>query len=99
MSLGMTLVASICGMLIGACESSEPVKAKEVKPLVVGRRARSAARDVSGAQTTFAGVDPTLVSGYGLVVGLRGTGGQNIPDRIVADYGAPDGPERHRAWE
>ncbi|MCC6228969.1 MAG: flagellar basal body P-ring protein FlgI [Phycisphaerales bacterium] len=82
-SLGMTLVASICGALIGACESSEPVKAKEVKPLVV-RDVPDLLRETIGAQTTFAGVDPTLVSGYGLVVGLRGTGGQNIPDRIAA---------------
>ena len=34
-SLGMALVAAFGAALNGACESSEPVKAKEVKPLVV----------------------------------------------------------------
>jgi len=82
-SLGMALVAAFGAALIGACESSEPVKAKEVKPLVV-RDVPDLLRETIGAQTTFAGVDPTLVSGYGLVVGLRGTGGQNIPARIAA---------------
>lgn len=82
-SLGMALVAAFGVALIGACESSEPVKPKEVKPLVV-RDVPDLLRETIGAQTTFVGVDPTLVSGYGLVVGLRGTGGQNIPDRIAA---------------
>lgn len=82
-SLGMALVAAFGAALIGACESSEPVKPKEVKPLVV-RDVPDLLRETIGAQTTFVGVDPTLVSGYGLVVGLRGTGGQNLPDRIAA---------------
>lgn len=82
-SLGMALVAVFGAGLIGACESSDPVKPKEVRPLVV-RDVPDLLRETIGAQTTFAGVDPTLVSGYGLVVGLRGTGGQSLPDRISA---------------
>ncbi|MFO0833892.1 MAG: flagellar basal body P-ring protein FlgI [Phycisphaerales bacterium] len=82
-SLGMALVAAFGAVMIGACESSEPVKAKEVKPLVV-RDVPDLLRETIGAQSTLAGTDPTLVSGYGIVVGLRGTGGQSIPDRIGA---------------
>lgn len=77
-TLGVALVAAICG----ACEST-PVKPKEVRPTIV-RDVPDLLRETIGAQTTFTGVDPTLVSGYGLVVGLHGTGGQNIPDRIAA---------------
>ncbi|NUQ53029.1 MAG: flagellar basal body P-ring protein FlgI [Phycisphaerales bacterium] len=82
-TLGVSLVVAIAAAVAGGCESSEPVKAKEVKPLVV-RDVPDLLRETIGAQSTFVGVDPTLVSGYGLVVGLRGTGGQNLPDRIAA---------------
>ncbi|MBL8760439.1 MAG: flagellar basal body P-ring protein FlgI [Phycisphaerae bacterium] len=83
--LALGLAAGVAGLaaMLAACESSEPVKAKEVRPTIV-RDVPDLLRETIGAQTTFAGVDPTLVSGYGLVVGLRGTGGQNLPDRIAA---------------
>ncbi|MCC6969134.1 MAG: flagellar basal body P-ring protein FlgI [Phycisphaerales bacterium] len=82
-TLGVSLVAAIAAAVAGGCESSEPVKAKEVRPLVV-RDVPDLLRETIGAQSIFVGVDPTLVSGYGVVVGLRGTGGQNLPDRIAA---------------
>lgn len=77
-SLGVVLALCVAG-----CGSSEPSRPKDVRPTVV-REVPDLLRETIGSQTTFAGVDPTLVSGYGLVVGLRGTGGQSLPDRIAS---------------
>ncbi len=41
-------------------------------------------RDTIGAQTTVQGMDEILVSGYGLVVGLNGTGGGDVPSAVRA---------------
>ncbi|MBX3409114.1 MAG: flagellar basal body P-ring protein FlgI [Phycisphaeraceae bacterium] len=41
-------------------------------------------RGTIGAEVNFLGIEPVLVSGYGLVVGLNGTGGDVLPDNIAA---------------
>lgn len=41
-------------------------------------------RGTVGAEVTFLGIEPVLVSGYGLVVGLNGTGGDVLPDSITS---------------
>lgn len=41
-------------------------------------------RDTVGAQTGLSGAEPILVSGYGLVVGLNGTGSGDVPGPIRA---------------
>lgn len=83
-------VASRClsalgGAALGAAAlfgcASEPRKtAREVTPIV--RDVPSVLRGTIGAECTLVGVEPVLVSGYGLVVGLNGTGGGPYPVQI-----------------
>ncbi|MCH9058600.1 MAG: flagellar basal body P-ring protein FlgI, partial [Planctomycetes bacterium] len=55
------------------------------------RRPQAAPRDIPavflgtmGTRASFTGTDPTLIAGYGLVVGLRGTGGGPYPPPVEA---------------
>ena len=50
-------------------------------PVVAGPMALSG---TIGQLARLDGIDPVLVSGYGLVVNLNGTGGQPLPDNIAA---------------
>jgi hypothetical protein len=68
-------------MALCAC-SSTPPKPKAVT--VAPRDVPTLLRGTIGAEVTFLGVDPVLVSGYGLVVGLNGTGGDVLPENIKA---------------
>jgi len=76
-----TLALSLCAG-ISACDSTprKPIRtsvvpARDVAPLL---------RGTVGAEVTFLGIEPVLVSGYGLVVGLNGTGGDVLPDSIAS---------------
>jgi len=42
-------------------------------------------RGTVGAETTMLGIQPVLVSGLGIMVGLNGTGGGEVPERIAAE--------------
>lgn len=75
-------IAALLGLLLAGCGSSPPPKATRVTPVV--RNIPAPLRGTVGTEVTFEGIDPVLVSGYGLVVGLKGTGGQTLPDRIFA---------------
>ncbi|MCU0689621.1 MAG: flagellar basal body P-ring protein FlgI, partial [Phycisphaerales bacterium] len=57
-------------------------EATRVEPVV--RDVPSAIRGTIGAESSFRGTDPVLVSGYGLVVGLPGTGGGPYPTPVMA---------------
>ena len=74
------VLASFAAAAMPVCSSSAP------KPLPVAvqpaRDVPSLLRGTIGAEVTFLGVEPTLVSGYGLVVGLNGTGGDVLPETI-----------------
>lgn len=74
---GVAVAGAVLGL--AAC-SSPPKKPTRVVPVV--RNIPAPLRGTVGTEVTFQGVDPVLVSGYGLVVGLNGTGGQTLPDRI-----------------
>lgn len=41
-------------------------------------------RGLIGTETTFRNTTPTLISGFGIVVGLRGTGGLPLNDQLAA---------------
>ena len=76
------LVASVAACLIaltGASCDSKP-KAK-VKPadLAAIRDVPQPLRGTVGAEAAFRGIEPVLVSGFGIVVGLNGTGGGELP--------------------
>ena len=82
--VGMSLVASMATALpsCGSSEKNRP-KAIEVQPAVV-RDVPQVLRGMIGSEADIRGVQPILVSGYGLVVGLNGTGGDVLPDSIAA---------------
>lgn len=55
----------------------------DTKPLVI-RDIPAPLRGTVGAEATIRGVQPTLVSGIGFVVGLNGTGGLTLPEQYAA---------------
>ncbi len=75
-----SLAAACAAALIGSC-ASEPTKPKPVA-VQPARDVPSLLRGTIGAEVTFQGVEPFLVSGYGLVVGLNGTGGDVLPESV-----------------
>lgn len=68
---------------IAGCSSKPPAEPRRVEPLVT-RDVPSALRGIVGSEATLRNHEPVLVSGYGLVVGLNGTGGGELPERIAA---------------
>lgn len=68
---------------LAGCGSSEPAKPRIVEP-DIRRDVPAALRGTVGSEATLRNNEPVLVSGYGLVVGLPGTGGGAVPDRIAA---------------
>lgn len=75
MTLG-SLVVSGCG--------SAPAKRSRAGATPVMRDVDPILRGMIGSMTTLRGRDALLVSGYGLVVGLNGTGGSDMPVNIRA---------------
>jgi hypothetical protein len=73
----VALVAAVAG-----CGTSEPPRPLEVEPVV--RDVPESLRGQVGTEVVLRGVEPSLVSGLGLVVGLKGTGGEPLPDTIAA---------------
>ena len=79
------VIPMLSGVMLAGCGSSEPrqpVRARESR--VVQRDVPSILRGTIGAQASLNGAESTIVSGYGLVVGLNGTGGGILDDRIAA---------------
>lgn len=77
--LVLLLVGGAC--VLPAC-SSAPAKPRLVDAVV--RDVPSILRGTIGSETSLRGVEPVLVSGYGVVVGLNGTGGGPYPEAISA---------------
>ncbi|MBS0196348.1 MAG: flagellar basal body P-ring protein FlgI [Planctomycetes bacterium] len=78
--LVLVAASTILAMLWGCSDPPAPksvnvTPARDVPPLL---------RGTVGSEVTFLGIEPVLVSGYGLVVGLSGTGGDVLPDNIAA---------------
>lgn len=72
----------LIGWLLCGCASDEKPKPRQVTPVV--RDVAPPLRGTVGAESSFRNIDPVLVSGYGLVVGLQGTGGLQLDDGISA---------------
>lgn len=75
------VVASLAAAVFSACSSTPP---KPVWNAPIADFGPPVFRGTIGAETTVNGIQPVLVSGYGLVVGLNGTGGEALPDRVAA---------------
>ncbi|MCA9287496.1 MAG: flagellar basal body P-ring protein FlgI, partial [Phycisphaerales bacterium] len=80
----LLLVLGVAGVLAAAgCSGSSKPRPFEAAP-IVRRNVPEAFRNTIGAEATIGGIEPVLVSGYGFVVGLHGTGGQPLPEPIAA---------------
>lgn len=76
--IGLALAAAAA--LLGACDSAPKGRVAAQKPTeTVTRDVPSILRNTIGAEATLRGSEPILVSGYGLVVGLAGTGARDVP--------------------
>ncbi len=79
----MPLWAAVLIVACG-CAKKPPPRARAVQPDII-RDVPAALRGTIGAEASLTGrASPILVSGFGLVVGLPGTGGGDLPQRIAA---------------
>lgn len=83
-ALAAALFASAGGFVGCGGSDKPPPRATRVTPVV--RDLPPVLRGLIGSEATFAGVEPTLVTGYGLVVGLNGTGGKMLPSESIAAH-------------
>jgi len=79
--LAVILAASLL-LAAAGCSSPDKPRPRAVVPVV--RDVPPLLRNTVGSEVTFRNIEPRLVSGYGLVVGLNGTGGDVLPDSIAA---------------
>lgn len=89
MSITRTGLTGLIGVLVmGLLLSSVPGcsgskgRIREVDPERLG--VAPILRGTVGAETKIRRALPTIISGYGLVVGLDGTGGTTVPERVAA---------------
>lgn len=71
------LAGLVAAVAIAACSSTPPPKAKEVR--VINRDVPAVLRGTVGAEASLSGDEPIIMTGYGLVVGLNGTGSNDVP--------------------
>ncbi|MFG0274673.1 MAG: hypothetical protein ACF8QF_06420, partial [Phycisphaerales bacterium] len=57
----------------GCVDGTKRARARGVQPTAVTRDIPAVLRGTIGAQATLRGLEPVLVTGYGIVVGLNGT--------------------------
>ncbi|MEC9373545.1 MAG: flagellar basal body P-ring protein FlgI, partial [Planctomycetota bacterium] len=80
----LAMASAIAGSLLHGCGSSPPKRARAVTPELAIRDMPNILRGTVGAEATLRGLNPTLVTGYGIVVGLNGTGSSDIPVAVRA---------------
>lgn len=81
LAMGLATGAIGLSLTLGGCSGDDKPKMAE-KPPPVLRDVPAAMRGLVGAEASLRGADPILVSGFGLVVGLNGTGGGDLPGPI-----------------
>ncbi len=77
--VALALVLAQC-VGLAACSDGPPKEARRVDPII--RDTPQVFRGVVGSETTINGIEPVLVSGLGLIVGLNGTGGGPYPAAV-----------------
>lgn len=80
--VGRVLVCAAAAGLLAGCGWGKPRSARIVRPAVV-RDVPAVLRNTIGAEVSVQRVDPVLVSGFGLVVGLNGTGGGILDEQVA----------------
>lgn len=75
----LVLTSALLALAVGlsSCESGPPPKAREVR--VITRDVPAVLRNTVGAEASLSGDEPIIMTGYGLVVGLNGTGSNDVP--------------------
>lgn len=76
----------LAALVLPACNRNKrqpPPRPRQADRIVV-RDVPSALRGTIGAEASLQGVESTLVSGIGFVVGLNGTGGLTLPEQYAA---------------
>ncbi|GJQ29844.1 MAG: hypothetical protein HBSAPP03_17280 [Phycisphaerae bacterium] len=76
-------MCAVVGVLWGCGGGGEKPRPVAVRPIVT-RDVHPLFRGTIGAESELRGVQPVLVSGLGLVVGLNGTGGDILPEGVAA---------------
>lgn len=82
-SLRRWSAVGLAGLAVAACSSPKREVERSTQPVVV-RDIPEPLRRTIGAEVTFRGIEPQLVSGFGIVVGLSGTGGGYIDPAVRA---------------
>lgn len=77
------LALLIAGGLSTGCTTGKKEKPRAVRPTLPPRDVPSPLRGILASQSTIRGLEPTRISGLGFVVGLNGTGGGVLNDRIA----------------
>lgn len=77
-----TALAAVAAVGVAAapqagCSSKKPPRAREVT--MIERDLPPILRNTIGSEVTFRGMQPAIISGYGLVVNLNGTGSGDVP--------------------
>lgn len=75
------LALSLALAHLGGCKSKNETKPRPADLAL--QDTPSVLRGTIGVEAVFRGSEPALVSGLGLVVGLNGTGGGPLPDRVA----------------
>ncbi|MBN8646064.1 MAG: flagellar basal body P-ring protein FlgI [Planctomycetes bacterium] len=73
----VAVLLAVGALGIAACESGPPPKAREVRTIT--RDVPPILRNTIGAEASLTGDEPSPMTGYGLVVGLNGTGSNDVP--------------------
>lgn len=82
-TMAMLAALILSSMLFPGCVSGSAQKPRTVRVPVPPRDVPSALRGIIASQATVRGLKPTRISGLGFVVGLNGTGGGVLNDRVA----------------
>ena len=81
--LSAVLCVALFGLMVGCASDKKPApRPKTVQPTL--QAIPDVLRGTIGSEVAIHGIEPMLVSGYGLVVGLNGTGGGPINASVEA---------------
>lgn len=76
------LIAALSPLFLLGCDAPKEAKRVDVAPELL-KDVPNVLRGTIGAEANFRGIEPVLVSGLGIVVGLRGTGGADNMDPAI----------------
>ena len=81
-AVGVALSLILLAAPMTGCGGGSKKRVREVTPTLSG--APSVLRGTIGYETSLRRADAEYVSGYGLVVGLNGSGSTNVPENVAA---------------